>query len=102
MDNQFEAKRPIPSEILLKFFRAMGDYTRLQMVKYLAQKPRSTTELAGLIGVTDGAISKHLKVLQEAGLITAKRESYYVFYQLIEQPFREFPQGLRQFIGRTK
>lgn len=98
MENQLEAAKPLPPEDLVKFLRAMGDFTRLQIVKYLAGKPRSTRELAGLIGVTEGAISKHLKQLGEAGLITAKRDSYYVFYQLKEQPFKDFPNGLIQFL----
>lgn len=101
MENQLEATKPMPPENLLRFFRAMGDFTRLQIVKYLAQKPRSTRELAGLIGVTEGAISKHLKLLGDAGLITSKRESYYVFYQLLEKPFSDFPFGLSQFINKT-
>ncbi|MBS4172670.1 DUF5937 family protein [Bacillus sp. FJAT-49736] len=98
MENQLEAAKPIPPEELIKFLRAIGDFTRLQIVKYLADRPRSTRELAGLIGVTEGAISKHLKQLGEAGLITAKRDSYYVFYQLIEQPLKDFPNGLSKFL----
>ncbi|NEY99168.1 helix-turn-helix transcriptional regulator [Bacillus shackletonii] len=46
----------------------------------------------------EGAISKHLKQLRDAGLITTKPDSYYVFYQLLEQPFEEFPNNLMQFI----
>jgi DNA-binding transcriptional ArsR family regulator len=98
MDHQLEAAHPMPPENLLKFFEAMGDFTRLQIVKYLSQKPRSTRELAGLIGVTEGAISKHLKQLGDAGLITSKRQSYYVFYQLLDKPFNDFPLSLSKFI----
>jgi len=98
MENQEEAAQPMPPEDLLKFFRALGDYTRLQIVKYLAKKPRSTRELASLIGITEGAISKHLKQLDEAGLISSSRESYYVFYHLLKEPFNDFPQGLLKFM----
>lgn len=97
-NHQLEAAKPMPPEDLLKFFRALGDFTRLQIVKYLAQKPRSTRELALLIGVTEGAVSKHLKQLENAGLIASKRESYYVFYRLLEKPFHDFPLGLSKFI----
>jgi DNA-binding transcriptional ArsR family regulator len=101
MDNQQEARPPMPPEHLLKFFKAMGDLTRMQIVQFLAQQPRSTRELAGLIGITEAAVSKHLKQLQEAGLVTAKRESYYVFYRLVAQPFEEMPFGLAEWMRQT-
>lgn len=50
MENQLETAKPMSPEDLIKFSRAMGDFTRLQIVKYLAEKSRSTRELAGLRG----------------------------------------------------
>lgn len=41
---------------------------------------------------------KHIKLLKDAGLVASKRESYYVFYYLLDQPFREFPLGLAEYI----
>lgn len=98
MENRHAAARPMPPEDLLKFLSTLGDFSRLQIVKYLAQKPRSTRELAGLMGMTEGAISKHIKLLKDAGLVASKRESYYVFYHLLDKPFREFPQGLAEYM----
>jgi DNA-binding transcriptional ArsR family regulator len=98
MENQREAAQPIPPEDLLRFFKALGDFTRLQIIKYLAQKPRSTRELAHLLGVTEGAVSKHLKQLGDAGLVASKRESYYVFYYLLERTFNNFPLSLSKFL----
>ena len=42
--------------------------------------PRSTTELAGLLGVTSGGVSQQLAVLAEAGLINRRRVSRHVLY----------------------
>lgn len=100
MENEREATRPMPPEDLLKFFQSLGDFSRMQIIKYIAQKPRSTRELAGLMGMTEGAISKHIKLLKDAGLVASKRESYYVFYYLLDQPFHEFPLGLSKYIGK--
>lgn len=97
-ENERDAARPLPPEDLLKFFQSLGDFSRLQIIKYLSQKPRSTRELAGLMGMTEGAISKHIRLLKDAGLVDSKRESYYVFYYLLGQPFRNFPLGLLQYI----
>lgn len=100
-ENEREATRPLPPEDLLRFFHSLGDYSRLQIVKYLAQKPRSTRQLAELMGMTEGAISKHIKLLKDAGLAESKRESYYVFHYLLQQPFHDFPMGLSEYIKRT-
>ncbi|WP_284035867.1 DUF5937 family protein [Neobacillus sp. 114] len=98
MENQQEAARSMPPEDLLKLFNALGDLSRLQIVKYLSQKPRSTRELAGLMGMTEGAVSKHIKLLKDAGLIASNRKSYYVFYHLLEKSFTEIQSGLAQYI----
>ncbi|MBT2680306.1 winged helix-turn-helix transcriptional regulator [Bacillus sp. ISL-35] len=100
-ENEREATRPMPPEDLLRFFHSLGDYSRLQIVKYLAQKPRSTRQLAELMGMTEGAISKHIKLLKDAGLAESKRESYYVFHYLLQQPFHDFSMGLSEYIKRT-
>lgn len=98
MELQQAARPEMPPEHLYPFFRALGDLTRLQIVQYLAQKERSTRELAELIGITEAAVSKHLKQLLAAGLVTARRESYYVFYRLLEQPFADLPSGLQTLL----
>ncbi|WP_462411743.1 ArsR/SmtB family transcription factor [Neobacillus sp. Marseille-QA0830] len=101
-ENQLEAAQPIPPEDLLQIFRALGDFTRLQIIRYLTQQPRSTRELSTLIGITEGAISKHLKILRDANLITASRQSYYVFYQLNKKTLNNFPHGLEKFLGNFR
>jgi DNA-binding transcriptional ArsR family regulator len=98
MDHQRMARPPMPPDHLWKLFRALGDMTRLQILQYLAQEPRSTRELASLIGITEATISKHLKQLQESGLIVAKRESYYVFYTLLQEPLHDVNHSLLQFL----
>jgi DNA-binding transcriptional ArsR family regulator len=42
--------------------------------------PRSTTELASLLGVTDSAVSQHLAILTAAGLVSRRRTRRYVLY----------------------
>ena len=61
----------------------------------ISQRARSTRELAGLIGVSEAAISKHLKQLQEAGWIAPVRESYYVLYHLDRTPVADLTHGLK-------
>ena len=61
--------------------RALSDQTRLQILKLIVTKARSTRELSEIIGISDAAISKHLKLLQRNGWVTTQRASFYVLYQ---------------------
>jgi DNA-binding transcriptional ArsR family regulator len=70
-----------PSE-LVGIFRALGDPTRLRILKLIALRPRSTQELAPIIGLTESGTSKHLRLLAAAGLVETRREGYYVLYTL--------------------
>jgi DNA-binding transcriptional ArsR family regulator len=96
---QREGRAPLPPQDLLKLLRSAGDPTRLQVLQLLTQQPRSTRELAGLIGLTEAAISKHLKLLQDAGWVTPQRRSYYVYYRLVRESLTDLSHGLEQLLG---
>lgn len=94
LEQQQEGRAPVPPDRLLKLLRAAGDASRLQILQLIGARPRSTGELAGLIGISEAAVSKHLKQLQEAGLVIAERQSYYVFYRAAREPVSELTRGL--------
>ena len=75
-----------PTEDLSLFFRALGDETRLRLVALLArQEPgraMCVTRLARELGVTPSAVSQHLRVLKDLGLVRGERRSYRVHYFL--------------------
>ena len=54
-------------------FAALGDPTRLQVFLLLSHEPQSVAEIAGAVSVSRPAVSQHLKVLADAGLV--QRES---------------------------
>ena len=94
-----ESARPVPEEDLLKRFRALGDVTRMQILQRIAKGPSSTRELAGLLGFSEAAVSKHLKILQDAGLVRSRRNSYYVFYELHKCAMTGLDESLRGVLG---
>lgn len=73
---------PPNDEQLLTFFKALADTNRLKIVGLLSQHPYSVEQLAALLDLRPPTISHHLKLLSEAGLVTARAESYYNLYQL--------------------
>lgn len=69
-------------EQLLTFFKALADANRLKIVGLLSQHPYSVEQLAALLNLRPPTVSHHLKLLSEAGLVSARAESYYNLYQL--------------------
>jgi DNA-binding transcriptional ArsR family regulator len=63
-------------------FFALGDRTRLSVVKKLGARAQSATVLAGGARVTRQAIVKHLQVLEGAGLVTREKRGREVLYLL--------------------
>ena len=63
-------------------FSALGDETRLAVVRKLGKAPLSATALTGGAGVTRQAIAKHLAVLEGAGLVTHEKRGREVLYLL--------------------
>lgn len=64
-----------------KRFAALGDPLRLRMLDMLSDRDLSTREFAGLIGLSEGGVSRHLAILRDAGLVTSERDGYFVLYR---------------------
>lgn len=73
---------PPNDEQLLTFFKALADANRLKIVGLLSQQPYSVEQLAAMLNLRSPTVSHHLKLLSEAGLVSARTESYYNLYQL--------------------
>ena len=71
-----------PPDELVSALRAAGDATRLRALRLIAERPRSTEELAPLVGISEAGLSKHLRQLAEAGLVRTRRDGYYVLYEI--------------------
>jgi DNA-binding transcriptional ArsR family regulator len=63
-------------------FTALGDPTRRAIFERLAARPQAVGELAQALPVSRPAVSQHLKVLKEAGLVTAHPVGNRRIYQL--------------------
>jgi predicted transcriptional regulator len=67
---------------LLIFFKALADANRLKIVGLLARQPYTVEQLAEILGLGASTVSHHLSKLSEAGLVSARAQSYYNFYRL--------------------
>ncbi|MCA8915977.1 MAG: winged helix-turn-helix transcriptional regulator [Planctomycetes bacterium] len=76
-------------EQLDSVFAALADPTRRAILSRLAQGERSVTELAEPFEMSMPAVSKHLKVLERAGLIERGREAQYRPCKLNADPLKD-------------
>jgi DNA-binding transcriptional ArsR family regulator len=61
---------------------ALGDPTRRAIFEALADQPRAVCEIAGELPVSRPAVSQHLKVLQDAGLVVGRRAGNRRIYRI--------------------
>jgi len=67
---------------LLFFFKALSDANRLKIIGLLAQRSCSVEEVAAILELRPSTVSNHLSMLSQAGLVSARAESYYNIYSL--------------------
>jgi DNA-binding transcriptional ArsR family regulator len=63
---------------------ALGDPTRRSIVLQLAKRPQAVVDLAATLPISRPAVSQHLKVLKDAGLVAEHAEGTRRIYQLNE------------------
>ena len=74
---------------LLDIFRALGDPTRLRIFALLRRMELSVGELAQVLGQSQPRVSRHVRILADAGLTTRRREGSWVFLALAEDRHNE-------------
>jgi len=74
---------------LLEALKAVGEPTRLRLLRLLAHEELSVMELVRILNQSQPRISRHLKLMNEAGLIDRFPDGAWVFYRLSETPALE-------------
>src|SRR4051812_25279283 len=75
--------------------KAAGEGTRLRVLSLLGQGELTVKDLTAILGQSQPRISRHLKLLSEAGLIDRHPEGAWVFYRLAEDaPARQLANNL--------
>jgi ArsR family transcriptional regulator len=70
---------------LVNQLRAVGDETRIRIVALLQQGERTVKELTNILGQSQPRVSRHLKVLSDAGLVSRSPEGSWVYYRLADE-----------------
>lgn len=68
----------------IKVMKALSDPNRVKIIKMLQSKTMCVCELHGALGVSQPTVSKHLKSLEDAGLVCSRKDGLWVNYQLTD------------------
>jgi DNA-binding transcriptional ArsR family regulator len=96
-----EARAALPPAELVGVLRAVGDHTRLRALRLISERPRSTQELAPLVGISEAGLSKHLRQLARAGIVESRRDGYYVLYRVVPERIAPLSDAVLDFLGRA-
>ena len=76
---------PEALEMVAARFRAMGEPLRLRILHQLEDGERSVSALAESVASTQPNVSKHLKVLQDAGLVKRRQQGTSAYYSITDE-----------------
>lgn len=78
-----------------ELFRAFSDPSRVRLIAALAEREQNVGTLAALVGVSESAVSHHLRGLRQMRLVRARKDGRQVFYTLDDDHVAAlFRQGL--------
>ncbi len=86
------------SKALARALKVLSVETRVRIVRLLKGRGLCVSALAAQLNVTQGAVSQHLRVMRDAGLVVDEKRGYYVHYRLNEETLAAWRTELDQLL----
>jgi len=67
---------------MTRIFRALAVESRVEIIRLLVERTLCVGALSDLLDISAGAVSQHLRILKDAGLVEADRRGYFIHYSL--------------------
>jgi ArsR family transcriptional regulator len=84
----------------IKMLKALGNQTRLRILKLLLKKELCVCELEAALALPQSKVSRHLTILRSTGLVEDRREGLWIFYSLFK-PQNDFEKSVIQTIKNS-
>jgi DNA-binding transcriptional ArsR family regulator len=78
-------------------FHVLAEPTRRRILDELRQEERPVNDLVQILGVNQPGVSRHLRVLREAGLVEVRQDAQRRLYRLRPEPLKEIDQWLEPY-----
>ena len=82
-----------------RVFKAMGDENRLTILSLLHTGERCACRLQDALNISQPTLSHHMRILLDAGLIHARKDSKWIYYSLSEEGAHEAADMLRSILN---
>ncbi|MCM1565501.1 MAG: metalloregulator ArsR/SmtB family transcription factor [Dehalobacter sp.] len=86
-------------EQIVQVFKALSDETRLQILLILSKRSICAKGIARHLQISEAAVSQHIKILKEAGLLIGEKTGYFVQYNLQQSVFEDMIGFIEQISG---
>lgn len=88
-----------PPTDVARLCRALAVETRVRMLALLQKRSLCVGALARALGITDAAVSQHLRVLRDAGLVVAERRGHFVHYAVDPHAVGRWQEAVAGLLG---
>jgi ArsR family transcriptional regulator len=78
---------------IAEFYKSLGDQTRLKILQMLSGQEMCVCEIIDRLEMSQPAVSHHLKILRQAGLVSDSRDGKWIYYSLKGSVFEDVFQG---------
>jgi ArsR family transcriptional regulator len=90
------------AERLARIFKVLSVETRVRIVQLLKRRSLCVTALASQLGITPAAVSQHLRILRDAGIVKDQKQGLYVHYQLNKSNLARLGQALGKLLQNRR
>ncbi|MBI4282503.1 MAG: winged helix-turn-helix transcriptional regulator [Chloroflexi bacterium] len=96
-----EVKVGVRLELMTKFFRALGDPSRLKILALLLGGEKNVGELVEVVGSSQGRVSNHLACLRQCGFVNTRRDAKFIYYTIADDEVRCLLEVSQSMIARN-
>ncbi len=80
-------------------FKALSDETRIRILKLLEKRELCVCELTEILGSAQSTVSRHLRILKDAGLVDDMRDGLWVNYRLSKEEVNHYAEDILRLIS---
>lgn len=88
-------------ERLLKALKALAHETRLRLIHILLTQDLCGRALSRRLGISEAAVSQHIKILREAGLVAGEKRGYWIHYSVQREVLKQIIGELERLAYRS-